>query len=171
MLPNSVLTEPEPPTEQLVCLEPLDGGGGGGSSGRLSPCSADSRASSGSTEVHPFGDGVREGHKLLKNVDRKLTAARAKTDELRTEGVLTDSAIAADANAGSAWIAGAPRKEGLCSCSDYCGIHWVRLLVLALVILLLVPVWFIVREYETDNLGHHHHTDSGDHTTTSAGGL
>ena len=177
MLPNSVLTEVEPPTERLICLEPADlgdgggggGGGGVGSSGRLSPCSAGSRGSAGSTEVHPFGDGVHEGHKLLKNFDRELTAARAKADELRSEGVLADGALAADASAGTAWIAGAPRKSGICSCSGAdCGVHWLCLLVMALVLLVVVPVWYIVREYETDNLGHHHHhTNSGVHTTAS----
>ncbi|KAF0292374.1 LysM and putative peptidoglycan-binding domain-containing protein 4 [Amphibalanus amphitrite] len=170
VLPNSVLTE-GPPTEQLVCLEPADSGGGGGpeTSGRLSPGSADSRGSAASTEVRPFGDGVREGHKLLKNVDRELTAVRAKADELRADGVLTGGPLAADAGAGSAWVAGAPRQGGVCSCSGAdCGVHWLCLLALALLVLVVVPVWYIVREYETDNLGHHHHERT---TAASATGL
>lgn len=143
--PHSLLTT-DPPTEELVSLassdSPLD------ASGRGSPASA------ASTEVRPFGDGVHEGNKLLKNVDRELSVVRAQAERLRAEGVLSGSdALAADAVPGLL----PPRRAGICSCSGAdCGLQWICLLVIALVVLAVIPVWYIMREYETDQLGNHH---------------
>lgn len=115
-------------------------------SGCASPRSVDSacRCADGGCEC----SGRCSGRQLLRKVDREVMAVADRW----TDGVETDGALSApppdhatDARGGS-WCAG-----------DDCGLQWYCLFALALLLLFFVPVFFIVAEHESGQLGHHSH--------------